>query len=57
MQIYILLMLMWTPSMHTSGSVTSAEFTSLEKCNQAAEIAAKKFDGWGSNLYHVCVAK
>lgn len=54
---YILLMLMWTPSMHTSGTVSSAEFSSLERCEQAAQAAAKKFDGWGSNLYHICVQK
>lgn len=54
---YILLMLMWTPSMQTSGTVSAAEFSSLEKCEAAAVVAAKTFDGWGSNLYHVCVPK
>jgi hypothetical protein len=57
MTIYILLMLMWTPSVHTSGAVGSAEFTSLEKCEQAAKAAASKFDGFGTSLYHVCVPK
>lgn len=54
---YVLLMLMWTPSMQTSGTVSSAEFSSLDKCEAAAQVASSKFNGWGSTLYHVCVPK
>lgn len=57
MSVYILLMLMWTPSMHTSGSIASAEFSSLERCQEAAAAASKKFNGFGSELYSVCVPK
>ena len=57
MTIYVLMMLMWTPSMHTSGALATAEFTSKENCESAATIAKKKFDGWGTELYYVCVPK
>jgi hypothetical protein len=50
-------MLMWVPSAHSSGSVASAEFSTLERCEQAAELADKKFSGFASSFYHVCVPK
>jgi hypothetical protein len=55
--VYVLLMLMWTPSMHTAGAVTSAEFANKASCIAAAQSAEKKFNGWGSTLYWTCEPK
>jgi hypothetical protein len=55
--VYVLLMLMWVPSARSSGSIGSAEFSSLERCEQAAAAADKKFAGVVSSFYHVCVPK
>lgn len=57
MNAYVLLMLMWTPSMHTAGAVTSAEFTNKSSCEVAALAAKKKFEGWGTEFYWVCTPK
>lgn len=57
MQTWILLMMMWVPSTHASGAVTSAEFSSLVRCEDAAHEAEHKFNGFASTLYYVCVQK
>jgi len=54
---YILLMLMWTPSMHTGGSVNGVEFADRPSCEAAAQAAKKKFEGWGTEFYWVCAPK
>jgi hypothetical protein len=54
---FILIMLMYTPSAHTAGSVSGVEFANKASCEQAAAVAKKEFDGWSSTLYHVCVPK
>lgn len=53
---YILLILMWTSSPHDS-IVTSVEFTSQERCEQAAMAAKTKFEGFQVTFYHVCSPK
>lgn len=54
--IYILLAYMWSGS-GSAGVISSTEFTSQERCEQAAQVAKAKFSGWGVNYYHVCVPK
>lgn len=57
MNIFILILYMWVPSVHAGGGMATAEFSSLEKCEAAAAAAKKTFDGYSSISYHVCVAK
>jgi hypothetical protein len=51
---YILLMMIWTPSGHTAGSISSARFASKPACERAAAAAKQKFEGWQVSFYHVC---
>lgn len=55
--IYILIVYMWVPSIHAGGGMTTAEFSSLERCEAAAKHVTLTFDGIGSRSYHVCVPK
>lgn len=55
--VYVLLFLMWSPSQHAGAGLLSAEFTSKERCETAAEEAARKFNGWASSAYWVCMPK
>lgn len=55
--VYVLIMLMYVPSVHASGSLGSAEFSDQKSCLSAASAAKAKFDGWGSTLYYVCEPK
>lgn len=57
MTIYILILYAWTISSHAGSGMTTAEFTSLEKCTDAARQAKSKFDGALSEIYFVCVPK
>lgn len=54
---YVLIMLMYVPSAHTAGSITTAEFSNAAACQSAGTAAKKEFDGWGSTLYFVCAPK
>lgn len=54
---YVLIMLMYVPSGHTAGSITTADFHNAAACQAAGEAAKKVFDGWGSTLYFACAPK
>ncbi len=56
-QIFVLILYAWTISTDAGGGVATAEFSSLEKCEAAAAASAKAFNGWQSQMYHVCVPK
>lgn len=55
--IIILILYAWTVSSHAGSGITTAEFTSMQKCEDAAKAAAHEFDGFYSKTYHVCVQK
>jgi hypothetical protein len=54
---YVLILYAWTISVHAGSGITTAEFTTQEKCNTAAAKAKAEFDGIYSKLYWVCVEK
>lgn len=54
---YVLIFYAWTFSSHAGGGVGMAEFSSLERCETAAALAKKEFDGVYSKMYHVCAQK
>lgn len=57
MKSFILLMMIWTPTGYSTGSIGSAEFASQSACEFAASRAREKFTGYKSTIYHVCVPK
>lgn len=57
MTVYVLILYAWTLSAHAGGGLGTAEFTSKDRCEAAAVEAKKKFDGFYSSMYYVCVPK
>lgn len=55
MKVFILLLLYWGSD--GRSSMTSAEYTSRERCEIAMAEAKKVFDGWGARAYAVCTEK
>lgn len=55
--IWVLLIYAWSVSSDAGSGIATAEFTSKENCEAAAQAAAKEFDGVYSKTYHVCVVK
>lgn len=57
MKTFVLLMMVWTLSGHSAGSVASAEFATQSACEFAASQARIKFAGFQTSFYYVCVPK
>jgi len=56
MTTYVLMFLLWNANAR-SHFILTQEFTSRERCEDAALAAKVKFGGYGASPYWVCVPK
>ena len=54
---YVLLFYLYTVSSGMSGLITSAEYTTLARCEAAAQAAKKKFESPMLKGYYICAEK
>lgn len=54
---YVLLIYLWSIGAHTLSPVSSAEFSSPERCETAGTLAKAAFGGLNVNVYYICVVK
>lgn len=54
---FILFFYLWNPSMQSANPVATPEFSSEERCVQAARRASEKFGGAMSKPIYFCAPK